>query len=58
MEKDAIKSLENDQVKNVYVAPSERESIDKDKLNEKYPSIYEEYKKVSPIASNLRIKIK
>jgi hypothetical protein len=58
MEKDAIKSLENDQVKIVYVAPSERESIDKDKLKEKYPSIYEEYKKVSPIASNLRIKIK
>ena len=58
MEKDALKSLENDQVKIIYVAPSERESIDKDKLREKYPSIYEEYRKVSPVAANLRIKIK
>lgn len=58
MEKGALKSLENDFVKVTYVAPSERESIDKDALKEKYPAIYEEYRKVSPVAANVRIKIK
>lgn len=58
MEKGALKSLENDFVKVTYVAPSERESIDKDALKEKYPAIYEAYRKVSPVAANVRIKIK
>jgi uncharacterized protein YutD len=58
MEKGALKSLENDFVKVTYVAPSERESIDKDKLKEKYPDIYEEYRKVSPVGASVRIKIK
>lgn len=58
MEKGALKSLENDFVKVTYVAPSERESIDKDKLKEKYPEIYEEYRKVSPVGASVRIKIK
>ena len=58
MEKGALKSLENEEVKVIYVAPSERESIDKDKLKEKYPAIYEEYRKVSPVAASVRIKIK
>lgn len=58
MEKGALKSLENDFVKVTYVAPSERESIDKDALREKYPAIYEEYKKISTVAASVRIKIK
>lgn len=58
MEKGALKSLENDFVKVTYVAPSERESIDKDRLKEKYPDIYEEYRKVSPVGASVRIKIK
>ena len=58
MEKGALKSLENEQVKVVYVAPSERESIDKDRLRDNHPDIYEEYLKKSPVAASIRIKIK
>lgn len=58
MEQAALKQLENEQIKIVYVAPSERESIDKDRLKEKHPEIYEEYKKVSAVAASIRIKIK
>ena len=58
MEQEAIKSLENDYIKITYVEASERESVDKDRLKEAYPAIYESFRKVSPVASNLRIKIK
>ena len=58
MEQGALQTLENDFIKVSYVAPSERESIDKDKLKEKYPDIYEQYRKVSPVAASVRIKIK
>lgn len=58
MESSAQKVIENDYIKISYIEPSERITIDKDKLNEDYPQLYERYKKVSLIAPSIRIKIK
>lgn len=58
MEKNKDKVLEMDGIKVTYIEPSIRESIDKDKLKENYPDIYERYLKVSPVSSTLRISLK
>ena len=58
MEKYDVKSFENDRVKFMYVAPSERKSIDSAKLKKQYPDIAEECTKVSPVKSSVRITVK
>lgn len=58
MEQNAQKTIENDFIKVSYIEQSERVTIDKDKLNNDYPDIYEKYKKVSVVAPSIRIKIK
>lgn len=58
MEKYDVKSFENDRVKFMYVAPSERKTIDSAKLKKQYPDIAEECMKVSPVKSSVRITVK
>lgn len=58
MEKYDVKSFENDRVKFMYVAPSERKSIDSAKLKKQYHDIAEECTKVSPVKSSVRITVK
>ena len=58
MEKYDVKSFENDRVKFMYVAPSERKSIDSSKLKKQYPDIAEECTKITPVKSSVRITVK
>ena len=41
-----------------YIAPSDRESFDSKKLREDNPDLYDEYVKMSPVKSSIRIKLK
>ena len=41
-----------------YIAPSDRESFDSKKLREDNPDLYDEYVKMNPDKSSVRIKLK
>ena len=41
-----------------YIAPSDRESFDSKKLREDNPDLYDEYVKMNPVKSSIRIKLK
>lgn len=41
-----------------YIAPSDRETFDSKKLREDNPDLYDEYIKISPVKSSIRIKVK
>ncbi len=41
-----------------YIAPSDRESFDSKKLREDNPDLYDEYVKMNPVKSSVRIKLK
>lgn len=58
MEKQGVKSFENDRIKLTYVAPSTRQSVDSAKLKKEQPAIYEQYLKSSEVKASLRITLK
>lgn len=58
MEMSGTKSFENDFVKLTYVAPTTRTGIDLDRLKFEHPDLAEKYKKVTPVKSSVRIKVK
>lgn len=58
METDTAKTLEYGGIKVTYIAPSEREVVDKTKLQADMPELYEKYKKVTPVAASVRISLK
>lgn len=58
MEKNGLKSFENDRIKLTYIAPSERVSIDTTRLKNENPAIYLEYQKKTKVKASLRITLK
>lgn len=58
MEASGRKTLENGPIKVTYVAESERESVDKTRLQNDLPELYEKYKKVTIVAPSVRVTIK
>lgn len=58
METKNLIKLETDKLVISYVAPSDRESFDSKKFREDNPDLYDEYVKISPVKSSIRIKVK
>ncbi len=58
MEAKGLLSLKNDFLTITYVAPTTRESLDTKTLREELPDIYNSYCKITPVKSNVRIKVK
>lgn len=58
MERNGVKTFENDRIKLTYVAPSTRQSVDSAKLKKEQPAIYEQYLKTSEVKASLRITLK
>ena len=58
METKNLIKLETDKLVISYVAPTDRESFDSKKFKEDNPDLYDEYVKISPVKSSIRIKVK
>lgn len=58
MESKGILSIKTEEMTISYVAPSDRESLDSKKLKAEKPDIYDEYVKISPVKSSVRVKLK
>lgn len=58
MEVRNIVKLENDDMAITYIAPTDRETFDSKKLRADNPDLYDEYIKISPAKSSIRIKLK
>ena len=58
MEAKNIIKVDNDFLTISYVAPYDKETFDSKKLRAELPDIYDEYVKLSPVKSSIRIKVK
>ena len=58
MEQSGTKSFENDFVKLTYIAPTQRVGVDLDRMKFEHPELAEKYKKITPVKSSVRIKVK
>lgn len=58
MEKNGVKSFENEKLKITYIAPNTRESIDTTKLKKELPEIAEKYKKCIATKASVRITLR
>ena len=53
-----LKKIETDDVMISYVAPTDRETFDSKLFREEYSALYDEYVKITPVKSSIRIKVK
>lgn len=58
MERKNILKLEDNSLMINYIAPSSRETFDSRKFKKEHQDLYDEYIKISPVKSSIRIKIK
>ncbi len=58
MEAKNIVKVDNEYLTISYVASTDRETLDSKKLRAELPDIYDEYVKISPVKSSIRIKVK
>jgi len=58
MESKNILSIETDDLKITYVAPSYREKFDTGKFKVDHPETYDSYVKISPVKSSVRVKVR
>lgn len=58
MERKNILKLEDNSLMINYIAPSNRETFDSRKFKQEHQDLYDEYIKISPVKSSIRIKIK
>lgn len=58
MEKNNITKIENDNILISYVDETTREDLDKKKLKQEQPKVYNKYIKIISVKSSLRIKLK
>ena len=58
MEEKQIIKLENSDFMITYIQPSDRESFDNKTFKEEYPDLYDQYLKMTPVKSSIRIKLK
>lgn len=58
MENRNILKLEDNNIAINYIAPSDRETFDSKKFKSEHQDLYDEYVKMTPIKSSIRIKVK
>ena len=58
MENKNILKVETDYLVINYIAPFDREDLDKKRFREDHQDIYDEYVKMTPVKSSIRIKLK
>ena len=58
MEEKGIVKLETDDLVVSYIASTDREDFDKKKFKEDNQDLYDEYVKMTPVKSSIRIKVK
>lgn len=58
MEANNIIKLETDDLIISYVAPTDRETFDSKTFKEEHSDLYDEYVKMTPVKSSIRIKLK
>lgn len=58
MEEKGIIKIENDDLVISYVAPTDRITFDSTRFKKENPKMYDEYLKISPVKSSIRIKVK
>lgn len=58
MENKNIIKLDNDKLTINYIAPSDRETFDSKKFKSDHQDLYDEYIRMTPIKSSIRIKVK
>ena len=57
MELKNIKKINMDFLTITYIDPSDRETFDTKSFREEHPELYDEYVKMSPVKSSIRIKV-
>jgi regulator of replication initiation timing len=58
MEKKNLIKIETDDIAITYVAPTDRETFDSKTFRQNYSDLYDEYVKLSPVKSCIKIKVK
>lgn len=58
MEEKNILSIDSDELKISYVAPTQRETFDTKAFKEDFADLYDEYVKLAPVKASIRIKVK
>jgi len=58
MESKKLLGIETDDLKISYVAPTDRETFDSKRFREDYSALYDDYVKLTPVKSSIRIKVK
>ena len=58
MEEKGIIKIENEDLSISYIAPTDRITFDSTRFKKENPKIYDEYLKISPVKSSIRIKVK
>ena len=58
MEEKNILSIDSDELKISYVAPTQRETFDTKAFKEDFADLYDEYVKIAPVKASIRIKVK
>ena len=58
MEAKSIIKIDTEDITISYVAPSDRETFDSKAFKENHQELYDEYVKMSPVKSSIRIKVK
>lgn len=58
MEAKGIIKIENEDLLISYIAATDRESFDSKQFRKDNPDLYDEYVKISPVKSSIRIKVK
>ena len=58
MENRNILKLDNDNLTINYIAPSDRETFDSKKFKAEHQDLYDEYVRMTPVKSSIRIKVK
>lgn len=58
MESKNIIKIDTEELLINYIAPTERETLDSKKLKAEHQDIYDEYIKMTPVKSSIRLKVK
>lgn len=58
MESKGIIKVETDELAITYIAPSDRETFDSKSFKADHQDLYDEYVKMSPVKSSIRLKVK
>ena len=58
MELNDVIKLDTDELTITYIAPTERETFDSKLFKEEHQDLYDEYIKMTPVKSSIRIKVK